>query len=52
MKKLIKRIFNIPTTTDLVLTPDQLAAWLKEPVPSEAATVLEWHNKHIPANQF
>lgn len=52
MKHLFKRLFNKPTITDVVMTPDELAAWLNEPVPGDADNVLAWHNKNIPANDF
>lgn len=51
MKNLIKRVFNVPTITDVVIPADKLTVMLNEPVPT-AADVLAWHNKNIPANQF
>jgi len=50
MKKLFKKLFNKPTITTVVMTENDLAMWLKEPFPSEAREVLDWHNKNIPAN--
>ena len=52
MKRLFNRLFNKSVITDAVMTPDELATWLKEPMPGDAATVLAWHNKNIPANDF
>ena len=51
MSNLIKRIFNIPTITDVVIPADKLAELLNEPLPT-GADVLAWYNKNIPANDF
>lgn len=51
MKNLIKRIFNIPTTTDINIPADKLEKMLNEPLPT-GADVLAWYNKNIPANEF
>ncbi len=50
MKRFIKKLFNIPTTTTVVMTAEQLADWLNEPVPTEAHKVFNWYSKNIPAN--
>lgn len=51
MKKIIKRIFNIPTITTTHTNAIELADLLNEPLPT-GADVLAWYNKNIPANEF
>jgi len=49
MKKLLRKIFDRGTTTNVKISSDRLAALLSEPLPT-ATDVLAWYNKNIPAN--